>query len=314
MPMEMHFDITRNIMDQFGSYLNLTPTETGFRSGQSVIEGDIHYIDFPGELEFYHFTNSQFKVPVTMTSVNPPDTNWYLIHINLSQIKQEKKAGNQIIQFQKHLPIGILLYGPDLEITTRMPPHVDTEVASIHFSDTFLRSYFEDWGSVIDREKSLVYEDLDPVLENKLSLALSAMDSKMKCHILLLDFMEHFFKKLRTHKKGVNPGKLHPDDLSGLFTTVTLLRNPIAQEVPSLSELAQIAHMGKSKFKASFKQVFGLPPMEYHNRVRMEYAKAEMQNNAKSPSEVSYLLGYSHPSNFTKAYKKYFGHLPSASN
>lgn len=127
----------------------------------------------------------------------------------------------------------------------------------------------------------------------------------------MLDFLQQFFYKLKSHKKGLSPGKLHPEDLKNLFKISTLLRDPLNNEIPSVAELAKMARMGQSKFKNSFKQVFGLPPIEYHHRVRMEFAAAEIQNNAKTPSEVSYMLGYSHPSNFTKAYKKYFGHLPS---
>ncbi len=312
--MEVKIDITQNIKDQFDRYFNLTKTKTGFRPNPAIIDGEMEYVEFPGELEFYYFHQSQFRVPVNMKSVNPPDTNWFLIHINLSNVKQEKKVGDETIEFLRYSPIGILLYGPDLEIITPIPPNVDSELASIHFSYTFLKSYFEDWESIIDRDKSLVYEDLDPVLESKLSVALSAMNNKIKCHGLLLDFMQHFFDKLRSHQKGVNPGKLHPEDLRRIFQISTKLRNPTTPQIPTLTELANTANMGKSKFKASFKQVFGLPPIEYHNRVRMEYARTEIQNKGKSPTEVSYILGYSHPSNFTKAYKKYFGVLPSESN
>lgn len=310
--MKVHIDVTKNIIAQFDRYFNFDKTEFGLRPDPAIIEADVKYIEFPGELEFHHFGNAPFKVPISMTSVNPIDTNWYIVHINLSQIKQEKKAGKQIIHFQRHLPMGILLYGPNLKIVTEIPSNIESEVATIRFSDNFLRVYFEDWESIIDREKSLVYEDLDTVLERKLLSALSAMDDKMKCHRLVLDFMQQFFNKLRNHKKGLNIGKLHPEDIKNLFKISTLLRDPTNKHIPTVAELAKIAGMGQSKFKNSFKQVFGLPPFEYHNRVRMEFAIGELKNNARSPTEVSYLLGYSHPSNFTKAYKKYFGHTPSA--
>ena len=312
--MEIHIDITKNIIEQFDRYFNFSKTENGLKPDSAIIDSDVKYIEFPGELEFHHFGNAPFKVPISMTSINPVDTKWYVIHINLSKIKQEKRAGGQIIHFQRHLPIGILLYGPNLTIETHIPPNIESEVATIRFSDTFLRAYFKDWKNLIDREKKLVYEDLDPVLDHKLSLALSAMDEKIKCHRLVLDFVQQFFKKLKSHKKGINPGKLHPEDLKKLLKISTLLRDPINSQIPRVQELAKMAHMGQSKFKNSFKQVFGLPPIEYHNRVRMEFAASEIQYNSKTPTEVSYILGYSHPSNFTKAFKKYFGHLPSSYN
>ncbi|WP_373400061.1 hypothetical protein V8V91_10855 [Algoriphagus halophilus] len=151
--MEIYIDITKNIINQFDHYFNFTKTGNGLRPNPAIIESEVKYIEFPGELEFHHFGRAPFKVPITMTSVNPADTKWFIIHINLSKIKQEKKVGDQVIHFQRYLPIGILLYGPDLKIVTQIPPNIESEVATIRFSDTFLSSYFEDWQNIIDREK-----------------------------------------------------------------------------------------------------------------------------------------------------------------
>lgn len=70
--------------------------------------------------------------------------------------------------------------------------------------------------------------------------------------------------------------------------------------------------MGVTKFKESFKLVFGLAPLQYRNRIRMEYAREELMHQRKTASELSYELGYAHPSNFTATFKQYFGKLPSA--
>lgn len=70
--------------------------------------------------------------------------------------------------------------------------------------------------------------------------------------------------------------------------------------------------MGITKFKESFKMVFGLAPLQYRNRIRMEYAREELMNKKQTVSELSYALGYSHPSNFTAAFKRFYGKLPSS--
>ena len=70
--------------------------------------------------------------------------------------------------------------------------------------------------------------------------------------------------------------------------------------------------MGTTKFKVLFKQLFGNAPRQYRNKIRMEYAREELVARRKTPTEMSHELGYSHPSNFTIAYKKYFDKLPSA--
>nr|WP_281350356.1 AraC family transcriptional regulator [Fulvivirga lutimaris] len=89
------------------------------------------------------------------------------------------------------------------------------------------------------------------------------------------------------------------------------LRNPLTQDVPNIETLASLASMSTTKFKLLFKQLFGSSPIQYHHKIRMEYAKDELITKRKTPTELSYEFGYSHPSNFTTAFKKYFNELPS---
>ena len=72
-----------------------------------------------------------------------------------------------------------------------------------------------------------------------------------------------------------------------------------------------MADMGATKFKKLFKQVFGCAPKQFHFKIKMDYAQKELAYKNRSSSELSYELGYSHPSKFTVAYKKHFGILPS---
>jgi len=273
----------------------------------------VKYLEFPGQMEFYHFQAAKFAVPIKMRSVNPIDSDWFLIHINLSAIQQRKTVAGQSIDFQKSIPIGMLVYGPGLEIDTLISPGVDSELASIRFNHIFLSTYFENWRTTLPLDKNLILDDLDFQLEADLYKALNTMDDKLRCHAAVLGFLSRVFDKLATHEKVDTHDNLRAGEIEGLFRACALLRSPLSTDVPSLSDLASVAHMGRTKFKAAFKQVFGSPPMQYRNRIRMEFAREQITLNNKTPTEVSYLLGYSHPSNFTAAYKKRFGELPSSS-
>ncbi len=313
--MDIELNITENLKNQFEHYFKLELRKGEYFLNPSIGGGKgMEFLDFPGQMEFYHFKKSYFKVPVNMKSINPVDSEWLLIHINLSKIKQKKRTKNEQIEFQKHLPIGILLYGSGLEIDTKLPPNIEMELASIRFSHAFLETYFDDWKSIIDISKNLVYEDLDYKLENTIYKALSNMKNKMVCHASVLHFMNLFLKKLSTHSRSTNHKELHTVDVKNLFAASVHLRNPIAQSTPSIVELASIAKMSKTKFKILFKQLFGSAPLQYRNKIRMEFAREELITNRKTPTEISHELGYSHPSNFTTTYKKYFGELPSSIN
>lgn len=308
--MKARIEINRNLKEQFercfklDDELYLDPTVgTG---------GPMKHLAFPGQMEFYHFRKARFAVPISMISVNPADSEWFLVHINLSASRQRKVTAGQSIDLHKSLPIGLLVYGPGLEIETLIPQDVDIELASIRFNQHFLSTYFEDWRETFAIGKNLILEDLDYRLESELNKALDRMDDKILCHAAVLAFLGQVFKKLGAHDKEKTYEDLRPDEIEGLFRACALLRRPLATDIPSLAELATLANMGRTKFKSIFKQVFGSAPMQYRNRVRMEYAREQIVSNGKTPTEISYLLGYSHPSNFTAAYKRLFGDVPSA--
>lgn len=305
-------DITKCLHEQLAVDLDLRYHNGEWHMGPSVGAGEgMTSLEFPDQIEFYHFGKVRFAVPVEMKAVNPVDSEWYLIHVNLSDVKQQKMVDGQTFEFQKRLPIGILIYGPGLEIDTLIPAEAESELASIRFPRSILDDYFDSWREFIDEDKNLVYEDLDYLLQDKLTEALASMHNKLLCHAAVLAFMHQLFQKLETHDKDPGIGRLRSAEVNSLFLASTHLRDPLSATVPSLDELASIANMSVTKFKTSFKQVFGSAPIQYRNKIRMEYAREEIVAHRKTPTEMSYVLGYSHPSNFTSAYKKFFGELPS---
>jgi len=311
--LNIELNITENLKRQFEYFFKLEEVNGEyFLNSEIGGGGGMEFLNFPGKMEFYHFKKSYFKIPINMKSVNPIDTDWFLIHINLSKTKQQKKIKDDVIDFQKHLPIGLLFYGPGLEIDTQLPPNIEMELASIHFHRSFLDTYFKNWKDTIDTSKNIIYEDLDYQLENVLYKALASIRNKIECHSNVLNFMKLFFEKISTHSKITRCENLHSTDIKGLFKASVFLRNPLDKAIPSLEELASIATMGTTKFKTAFKQLFGSAPIQYRNKIRMEFAREEIMSKRKTPSEISYDLGYSHPSNFTIAYKKFFGKLPSS--
>jgi len=308
--MRVEFDITQNLIDGFAKSVNSSWKDDGFYIENAIIkDGGAIYLTFADELEFYHFKKAQFLEPLHMYAVNPTDTDWLMFHINLANTKQRKRAGIQEIEFHKYAPAGVLCYGPGIDIVTVIPANVDTEVCSIRFNKSFLKKYFsKDYFKSI---RGLLYDDLDSEMENILLKALDAFDQPLLCHGLVLQLIHLFFKKIDKHEEEKRFNKIHSEDVSSIFKAAGLLRNPLQKEPPKVAHLAEAANMGITKFKSLFKQVFGKPPYKYHLKIRMEYAQEQLLNNGLSPTEISYQLGYAHPSNFTEAYKKHFGTLPS---
>ena len=312
--MKLFIDIARHLSPQFAARMGGEALPNGF-----VLHPDLGsrparctFIKFPGALEFYHFGLTQFREPLQMQTINHPDSEWYLIHINLSNVAQKKRVNDEQISFHRHLPIGILFCGQGLEMNTTIPAGVDAEVASIRFSKTFQRDYFANAEQLFDAGRSIAYEDLDELLERKLLMAIGSMNDKISCHAHILEFLSAFFKKLGQHDQVGHLVKCHPQDLENIFKVSEMLRNPLEKQAPTIRQLAKAAHMSPSKFKDLFRKVFGKPPLAYRNKIRMEYARNALQSGDCTPTEISYRLGFAHPSNFTAAYKRYFQGLPSS--
>ena len=159
--MRINIDIQKAVHWQFAEQMSLPREGDYFGMNPTIGDGGgIRFLSFPGQLEFYHFESTRFRQLIEMHSVNAAESEWYLLHYNLSTVRQEKVIAGRTIEFQKHLPIGILLYGPDLVIETKIPPGVNSELASIRFHRDLLDAYFapEDLPPL---DQPLLCEDMD---------------------------------------------------------------------------------------------------------------------------------------------------------
>lgn len=304
----IRIDIEQKLAPQFIKQFNMSPIGDEFEMDPTIGNGRMHCIEFPSKLEFYHFKSCEYKTPISMTSINAKHSDWFLFHINLSQLKQTKHIDDKVIEFQKHLPIGLLIYGPGIQIHTKFPTAQNVEVASFRFHKDFLSFYF---GNQIKIEEMMSYENLDYRMEELLRLALAQMHNKILCHRHLLEFITLLTEKLKKRHTQQPKVNIHAVDIKSLFIAAARLRNPTAIDLPLVNDLAISAGMGMSKFKMCFKQLFGTSPKQFHHKIRMEYAMNELLAKRKTPTQLSYEFGYSHPSNFTSAFKKYFNKLPS---
>jgi AraC-like DNA-binding protein len=70
-----------------------------------------------------------------------------------------------------------------------------------------------------------------------------------------------------------------------------------------LEDYADLCCMSKYHFAHVFKQVTGTTPLEYRNRIRIEYAKELLSNSFLSISEIGATLGYTSSAYFSHVFK-----------
>lgn len=124
--------------------------------------------------------------------------------------------------------------------------------------------------------------------------------------------IERFFLHLIDKMK--NPAfriPLSQEDINRVMQIEGILTKDIFQPAPSIQQLAKMVSISESKLKKDFKTMYGFPIYEYYQKARMQAAQDKLLTRKYSVKEVAMELGYANLSNFTIAFKKEFGVLPS---
>lgn len=134
----------------------------------------------------------------------------------------------------------------------------------------------------------------------------------MRNSIMML--IELFFSRLQRKVKAVQESplrKMNTNDLYKLMEVESILVKDFSKAPPTIVDLAAYTQMSVSKLKSSFKQVYGTGIYEYFQKNRMRKAKSMLSSHGYTVKEVGLKLGYTNLSNFSLAFKKEFGLLPS---
>ena len=79
----------------------------------------------------------------------------------------------------------------------------------------------------------------------------------------------------------------------------------------SLDRLAEIAHINKYYLAHTFQKEYGISPITYLNRRRIEESKYMLGNTGYSLAQISELMGFSSPSYFSQCFRKAEGLTPN---
>ena len=126
--------------------------------------------------------------------------------------------------------------------------------------------------------------------------------------LMIERFFTHLIEKMQNPALTVN---LAPEDLKRVMHIESILTENIYKQPPPIQQLAKIASVSESKLKKDFKTMFKSPIYEYYQKARMQVARDKLLTGEFSVKEVAMELGYANLSNFTVAFKKEFGVLPS---
>ena len=89
-----------------------------------------------------------------------------------------------------------------------------------------------------------------------------------------------------------------------------IICNNILSETITVETLANLSGMSLSGFHSHFKKITSLSPLQYQKSLRLMEARRLIAQEGRGITEVAYQVGYESPSQFSREYKRYFGHAP----
>ncbi len=78
-----------------------------------------------------------------------------------------------------------------------------------------------------------------------------------------------------------------------------------------VEHLAKVANMSSSTFHKAFKEVTSESPLQYLKKLRLNKARYMMIQESTKAYIAAYEVGYESPSQFSREFKRYFGHSPA---
>ena len=95
-----------------------------------------------------------------------------------------------------------------------------------------------------------------------------------------------------------------------LAEVAQFVRGNLDQKI-NIAELAELAHLSLSQLERTFKAVLNMSPLQFVQKLRLEYAVKLLAMPEMSVTQISLNCGYSDHSAFSRQFKQFTGLSPS---
>lgn len=82
------------------------------------------------------------------------------------------------------------------------------------------------------------------------------------------------------------------------------------REPISNAELAALIHLSEDRFCHLFKEVMGMSPLQYRNRIRLKKARYLLSTGEYTATQVADAVGFKDYNHFGRLFRRYYGYTP----
>ncbi|CAN7627279.1 AraC family transcriptional regulator [Bradyrhizobium sp. LjRoot220] len=150
------------------------------------------------------------------------------------------------------------------------------------------------------RIKAIAMEMISPVAAGR------AADLLLSAHA-----MEILARTMLTLRGNEGLGLVSDQKRLRLGAVVELIQSDLRHPW-TIAELARHAGVSRRSFTAQFHRLYGVSASEYLRTSRLKSAREALLHQGLSVTEAAYAVGYGNPANFSTAFRRHFGYVPSS--
>jgi AraC-like DNA-binding protein len=294
--------------------------ELVFPENHPVLSGSLvrrNTID--GMVRIFIARDLRFKKAISLERLPDVNNDFLAINIHMSDAPLVQKVDEQH-KVMARLNEGLFFNTSNLGFTQDFP--IGETFSFINFTThkQKLRDYLkpkegEFMYKILQKHRKFsVYETATSSLlllaEEIMNLDMSKNLNKMSLESKVTEFTFQALKKVEIRSLEAVLLSINEIDINAIYATRKLLLNDPSNP-PSIAVLAKAAAMSDSKLKTLFKEIYGESIYQHFLNYRMDKAYQLIQQNSYTIGEVSSLLGYVNPSQFSKKFKDHFNFLPN---
>ena len=155
--------------------------------------------------------------------------------------------------------------------------------------------------------------DLTDELTDPFLRLLAMLDHPRDAAVLADGAIDEIYYRLLTGERGADLRALLQQNgkIKRISRAVDHIHGHIGEPI-SVDRLADTVHMSRTAFFENFKEVMQLSPLQYAKSVKLLEAQ-KLIREGRRVNETSRMVGYNNLAQFSREYKRQFGHPPSAS-
>jgi len=318
---------SRELFGEFSTWDNFLEAEDGYEFNwdwpREIGTGHLSMIKFrSGVMLGTGSYNLSTEVEVDFSMENP----FWCLGFNVSgSVTEHGSANDDNWDYEKGQ--GTIFHNPEWKGTVRLPVHSHVGTVTVYMTPEYLRTALKGGKDdlmptllpLLDASSSQSYShplEMTPTVCTAINQILSCPYKGIMSHLYLegktLELLTYSFSQFFSPDIVLKKSSRFSDEKINQIHLAKELIGKDLQSPPGLQELAREVGLSHATLNQCFRDLYGTTIFGYLRELRLDRAKALLEEGGMNVTEVAYEVGYSSLSHFAKSFKQHHGISPGS--